>query len=244
MPEKSTFQKLREDEREVRKELIIQAAMALFEKKPINKIGMRDIAKRAGISAAAIYRYFQGRDDILVEAIIKHIRGVERRLETQLADGETQLETVAVACVDYLLDNESLFQMMGHFMITGKINSRALTKFNAVQRYFFTILDKFTQKAGFEDGVRICSHAFYASMVGVVMTFRNYPGRSKEEIRKHIHRLTRLVSQAFVSNIGALNQMAGAQPMEHLDHLTLEDDNLSLTRIRTRSRTSGKLPES
>lgn len=197
MSDRSTFQKLREDERETRRELIVETAMSLFQSRPLSKIGMRDIAKKAGISAAAIYRYFPSRDDILVEAIIKHIQAVEARLERRLRAGQNSLDELAIASVDYLMDHESLFQMMGHFMVTGRVNPKALEKFNTVQRYFFNLLDKVNQQAGLGESHRLYSHAIYASIVGVVMTFRHYPGRDKEEIRRHVHRLTRLVSDAF-----------------------------------------------
>ena len=198
MSDRSTFQKLREDERETRRELIVETAMSLFRSRQVSKIGMRDIAKKAGISAAAIYRYFPSRDDILVEAIIKHIQAVEERLERRLKDGRNSLEELAIASVDYLMDHESLFQMMGHFMVTGRVNPKALEKFNTVQRYFFKLLDSVNQQAGLGESHRLYSHAIYASIVGVVMTFRNYPGRDKEEIRRHVHRLTRLVADAFL----------------------------------------------
>lgn len=198
MSDRSTFQKLREDERETRRELIVETAMSLFRSRQVSKIGMRDIAKQAGISAAAIYRYFPSRDDILVEAIIKHIQVVEERLEKRFQAGQNSLDELAIASVDYLMDHESLFQMMGHFMVTGRVNPKALEKFNTVQRYFFNLLDKVNQQAGLGESHRLYSHAIYASIVGVVMTFRNYPGRDKEEIRRHVHRLTRLVSDAFL----------------------------------------------
>jgi AcrR family transcriptional regulator len=77
----STFQKLRKEERETRKNLIVNAAMDLFSQKDFHKIGMRDIAKRAGISAAAIYRYYPSRDDVFVEALIRHMKVVEALFE-------------------------------------------------------------------------------------------------------------------------------------------------------------------
>ena len=54
MQELATFIKLREDEREIRKNLILEAAMKLYSEKSFYDVGMRDIALEAGISAAAI----------------------------------------------------------------------------------------------------------------------------------------------------------------------------------------------
>ena len=111
----STFQKLRKEERETRKSLIIDAAMDLFSQKDFHKIGMRDIAKRAGISAAAIYRYFPSRDDVFVEALVRHMGEVERLFEKKVAQGRTSLEELALGSVDYLLENESRFPDDGPF---------------------------------------------------------------------------------------------------------------------------------
>jgi len=55
---KSTLTKLRERERQARRNLIIDAAIKLFAAKPFKQVGMRDIAAEAGLSPASIYRIF------------------------------------------------------------------------------------------------------------------------------------------------------------------------------------------
>lgn len=209
MNQNSTFQQLRRDERNARKKVIVDAAMSLFETKPITSIGMRDIADVAGISPAAIYRYFPSRDEILVEALSRHIHFIEARLEARLSQGNATLEELALASVEYLMNNESLFQLMGHFMISGQINPQALEKFNKVQRYFLNLLDQVNQKAGIGQGSRLFSHAFYASILGVVMAFRNYPGRERDEIQRHIYRLTGVVSSVFSTGTTGQNPSFG-----------------------------------
>ncbi|WP_319525298.1 TetR/AcrR family transcriptional regulator [uncultured Desulfosarcina sp.] len=193
----STFQKLRKEERETRKSLIVDAAMDLFSQKEFHKIGMRDIAKRAGISAAAIYRYFPSRDDVFVEALVRHMQVVEDLYEEKVKEGNTSLEDLALGSVDYLLQNESVFQMMGHFMITGQIQPKALDRYNAMQRRFLNILEKVNSQIEISNNNRLVTHAIYASIVGVVMAFKNYPGRSPDEIRRHIYRLVQIVSNVF-----------------------------------------------
>ena len=195
----STFQKLRQEERETRKNLIVNAAMDLFSQKDFNQIGMRDIAERAGISAAAIYRYFPSRDDVFVEALVRHIKVVEALFEKRVSQGRASLEELAMGSVDYLLENESVFQMMGHFMITGQIQPKALERYNAMQRNFLDILEKVNQQTDIGSNSRLITHAIYASVTGVVMAFKNYPGRSPEEIKHHIHRLVRIISSVFSS---------------------------------------------
>jgi len=190
--EKSTFKQLREDEREVRKQLIINAAMALFEEKSFHEIGMREIAVKAGVSAASIYRYFPGRDDLFVEALMQDINVIEKLLQRRVENGDN-METITLAVVDYMVDNESTFQMMVHFMIRGELNPQALKKFNGVQRKFLDMFDKVVKETEDAGNLRLNTQAFFASLAGVVLTFRNYPGRTAEEKRKAIHKLALII---------------------------------------------------
>jgi AcrR family transcriptional regulator len=192
MPEKSTFEQLREDEREVRKRLIITAAMELFEEKSFHEIGMRDIALKAGVSAASIYRYFPSRDDLFVEALIQDINNIEKRLRERVENGGN-IEELAIAVVDYLIDNEATFQMMVHFMIRGELNPQALKKFNSVQRYFLKMFSKIVKQSEGSENLHLNAQAFFASLAGVVLTYRNYPGRTADEKRKAIHKLALMI---------------------------------------------------
>jgi AcrR family transcriptional regulator len=190
--DKSTFKQLREDEREVRKQLIIKAAMELFEEKSFHDIGMRDIAVKAGVSAASIYRYFPSRDDLFVEALLQDINNIEQRLQERVDNGES-IEDLGIAVVDYLIDNEATFQMMCHFMIRGELNPQALKKFNGVQRYFLKMFENVINQMEGAENLRLNTQAFFASLAGVVLTFRNYPGRTAEEKRRAMHKLALLI---------------------------------------------------
>jgi AcrR family transcriptional regulator len=192
VPDKSTFKQLREDEREVRKHLIIKAAKSLFEEKSFHDIGMRDIAVKAGVSAASIYRYFPSQDDLFVEALIQDLNNIEQRFQLRL-DKDDSIEALTLAVVDYMIDNEATFQMMCHFMIRGERNPQALKKFNGVQRYFLDMFDKFVKSSEGAGNLRLNTQAFFASLAGVVLTFRNYPGRTAEEKRKAIHKLALII---------------------------------------------------
>lgn len=192
MPDKSTFEQLREDEREVRKQLIIKAAMELFTEKSFHEIGMRDIALKAGVSAASIYRYFPSRDDLFVEALILDINIIEKLLRTRVETGGN-MEELALAVVDYMIVNEATFQMMCHFMIRGELNPQALKKFNSVQRYFLNMFEKIVEQTQGSEKLKLNAQAFFASLAGIVLTFRNYPGRTADEKRKAVHKLALMI---------------------------------------------------
>ena len=46
----SRFAELKEKEKQARKQIVIESALALFAKNPFYKVGMRDVADEAGIS--------------------------------------------------------------------------------------------------------------------------------------------------------------------------------------------------
>jgi AcrR family transcriptional regulator len=67
MPEKTTFNNLRLKERQIRMDLIIDAAQQVFAVRPYDKVSMKEIAEEAGISAASIYTYFTNQEALFTE---------------------------------------------------------------------------------------------------------------------------------------------------------------------------------
>jgi AcrR family transcriptional regulator len=189
----SSFERLRENEREIRKELIITAAMELFEKKNFWDISMRDIANTAGVSASSLYRYFPSRDDLFIEALFQDINHIDELLKERMVKGEG-IDALAIAVVDYCLDNEPTFQMMCHFLMRGDENPSVNEKFNSVQLHFLNIFEKVVKSIAGEKAVtEFHIQAFFASLSGIVMTFRHFPGYTDEERRAYIHKLALLI---------------------------------------------------
>lgn len=204
MPDKSSFKNLKQTERETRKGIILGAAIKLFNEKVMHKVGMRDIAAEAGISAATIYRYFDSRDDIIVEALVQDINAIEKRLEIILKNQEISFRELAVTVVDYLLDNEPTFQMMCYFMTSGSVDPEAQKKFELVQEYFINMFNMKLNKKGFSSH-SLFTNAFFASICGVVLTFRHYPGLSIEEKRDYMHQM----ALTIITEGGALSMLQG-----------------------------------
>ncbi len=63
----------RRREREVRRELAIDAAINIYEEEGYHAITMEKIAERAELSRAALYLYFKNKEEILVSAILAHV---------------------------------------------------------------------------------------------------------------------------------------------------------------------------
>jgi AcrR family transcriptional regulator len=194
----STLSKLRESERETRRNLILDAAVHLFATRNFNQVGMRDIAAEVGISPASIYRYFSDRDDLFLEALVRETGAIDqlfRSLRERKAD--FTIEDAANEFVGYLLEHDSFFQMMIHFMTDGGISEEAIARFNATQSLILDIFDELFKEIGADQNVRLLSHAFLAALDGILITFRNYPGRNAKETKKHVHRLATMMADIF-----------------------------------------------
>jgi len=199
LEKKQTLQDLKEAERENRKQLIITAAIRLFSKEHISKVGMRDIANEAGISPALIYRHFKDRDELFIEAFVKKskemIDGFEQLLSNRQA---VSIQEIGIEFVRYLLKNPLFFRMMTYFMLEHTLVEEHMERFNETMRELLSIFDKGFKQIGLKKHVRLHSHAFFSALNGIMITFYHYPGRSEEEIEKHIEKLTALIGNLFM----------------------------------------------
>ena len=200
--ERSTLSRLKQTERETRRNLIIDAAIRLFARGSVTQVGMRDIAAEAGISAASIYRYFSDRDELFVEALLREGQVIEQGVRRITGEKEVfSIEEAAARFVEYLLAHDTFFQMMTHFMLDGKLSMNALQRFNDTERRFLDAFDEMFRACGAKENVRLISHAFFASLNGILITFRNYPGRNPEDSRKHMLRVARTIAAVFKKGV-------------------------------------------
>jgi TetR/AcrR family transcriptional regulator len=63
----------RRREKEVRRELAVDAAMRLYDEDGYHAITMEKIAERSELSRAALYLYFKNKEEILISAIMAHV---------------------------------------------------------------------------------------------------------------------------------------------------------------------------
>lgn len=203
---KSILKQLREGEREARKDLILEAVLNLFEKKPFDEIGMRDIATEAGVSPAAIYRYFPSQEELFMEAFLKDLNSIGQVFDDDLANATTDLpedplEELAQSIVNHLINNEATFQMMSYLMIKGNMPDYLLSRFAALQGALADKVISIFKLAGIDDTDRTLTHAYIASIMGVLMTFRNYPGKEIKDTPAHIRKLASLIVRIFKAGI-------------------------------------------
>ncbi len=200
MKAKKTFTDLRNGEKKARQEIIIGAAERVFAVKPFSKVSIRDIAREAGISHASIYRYFPDQQSLFVDAFLHGAEEISLFLADIIKGSDKgDIEKVCEAYISYLIKNDQYFRMMTHFMLDGSLSEEMTEKLNAAERSIFDQFDAMFRKMNSAEPVRPLSHAFFAALNGVLITFKNYPGRSKESVRRHMMKISKVIAGKFSS---------------------------------------------
>ena len=193
-----TFSDLKDGERQARREIIIEAAERVFAVKPFNKISLREIAREAGITHVSIYRYFPDQMTLFVEAFLKGAQEIIPLVSDVIRESRNgDIEKVAEVYVSYLMEHDQYFRMMTHFMLDGTLSPELIERLNVTERQMFDELDVLFRKMKAPEPVRPRSHAFYSALNGVLISFRNYPGRTKEDVQQHIKKIAKIVARNF-----------------------------------------------
>lgn len=199
MAEKNnSFTTLKDSERKVRRDIIIAAAERVFANKSFDQVSIRDIAREAGISHALIYRYFPDQQALFVEAFLRGAQKIVHFLQKLIDnDAEGNMEKVTEKFLKHMIENDRYFRMMTHFMLDGSLSTEMIQRLNAMERQLFDQIDRLFENQADEGNVRMLSHAFFSSLNGILISFRNYPGRNKKEVTQHMQKLGKIIARKF-----------------------------------------------
>lgn len=96
------------------RQAILQTALALINEKGLDRLSLREIARRVKYSPAGLYEYFDGKDDIL-RALAREgdarLRVMFERVSTDLPPTERLIQ-ICLAYVDFIMHNTEYFAVM------------------------------------------------------------------------------------------------------------------------------------
>ncbi len=207
----SKFAELKEKEKQARKQIVIESALALFAKKPFYAVGMRDVADEAGISPATIYRYFPSQEALFNEAFLQDISAASKDFKSMVeTDEPASIEQFGVKFVEHLIENESTFQMMAYLMLKDNLDHPVMGKFDSATKIFFDLFAVLLHRHGVtEEKARIYAHSFVASITGILMTFRNSPLKDKSSTRNHIIKVVKITASLYSNQLLGLRNTGG-----------------------------------
>jgi len=76
------FQRARRpEEKQVRRQQILTAARKLLAERGVGEVSLNELARRSGVSKPSVYRYFESREDVLLQLWVDEVRELSERLE-------------------------------------------------------------------------------------------------------------------------------------------------------------------
>ena len=199
---KDTLNKLKQQERQIRENLIIDAARKVFGIKTYDQVSMNEIAKAAGIAKSSIYTYFPNQEALFVETAFrdteKFIALLKQRVE------KTDQLSLGAFLNDYLdhnIENDAHWRMITHFALHGNIGEASAQKLNRISIQVMDLLEMVIQKIGYRGETRLLAHTLFAALSGIMISFRKYPGRSEGERIAHMKRIAGMVEQMLMTFI-------------------------------------------
>ncbi|MGD8398204.1 MAG: helix-turn-helix domain-containing protein, partial [Anaerolineae bacterium] len=104
----------REQQRQVRRQQILDAALAVFSEKGFHGANVSDVAAAAGVSQGTIYWYFDSKEELLTAAVMNFFVGFGEEAMTGLAMGESPTEMLHAmerSMVGFVHEAEGLFAL-------------------------------------------------------------------------------------------------------------------------------------
>ncbi len=198
-----TFTRLKEKEKGLRKNIIVDAAEKLFASKPFHKVSMRDIAKEAGISASAIYRYFPDQKSLFLESFSRGTTQFKEKLEGLISENsDFSIDMIADNFIEYFTRKDQYFRMMINFFLEGPVDAEMFGKLSDIERGLLDQFDAVFTRMGIQDDVRFFSHSLFAALTGIVAIFRSTPDKSEEAILAHRKRIAGIVASLYKRSAG------------------------------------------
>ncbi len=194
MQKKDTLSRLKAEERKMRQQIIIDAAREVFGQKTYDRASMSEIAKTAGIAKSSIYTYFNSQEELYAQ--IAYIDACEfiNDLQTRIDKNPDAALDTSISCfLDYYIRNTAQWRMITHFALHGNKEMGAVEQLNDIGRRLMDVFESVFTAMGAGPEARLLSHTMFSCLSGILIAFRNYPGRSEAERISHMKRIGAIV---------------------------------------------------
>ncbi|QPH53852.1 TetR family transcriptional regulator [Pontivivens ytuae] len=102
------FQRARSPEhKEVRRRMILDAAARVLERDGFNGTSLNAIAQEAGVVKSGLYRYFESREEILLELLVADVQDLCNAFEQRI-DGQSSVSHVADVMAECFIERPQL----------------------------------------------------------------------------------------------------------------------------------------
>jgi AcrR family transcriptional regulator len=191
-PERRWGTKERLDNEEDARERLLNAAEVCFERFGLRRTTIDDVAREAKVSRSTVYRYFDGRGDLIVAAYMRESDAVNERVKALMSKPGPFAERLIKASMRSI---ESIRQ--GKYlplMLTPEgamLASKAVTASSAFYDTMRETMGPFVEQAKLDGEVRpdVELDNFNEWMLRIIFSFAMFDSPSQTDHRGHIRRL-------------------------------------------------------
>jgi AcrR family transcriptional regulator len=202
MMKKGTLNRLKQQERQLREDLIIDAARTVFGRKTYDQVSMNEIAKAAGIAKSSIYTYFSNQEALFVETAYRDTRAFIASLRQSVEqECESPISALMDGFLDYSIAHDAHWRMITHFSLHGNIGPASGEKLNQLSIQVIDLLERVLHRIGCRQDNRLLAHTLFAALSGIMISFRKYPGRTEAERVGHMKRIARRVEAMLLAYV-------------------------------------------
>lgn len=179
----------REQKKQINRQNIINAAIQLFSSKPFSEVSMRSIAKHANVSPGLIYQYFDDQQHLFMTAFKIESTGLLNALQQTIQIQDDQPTLLIKKYVEYMYTHDNLYQMMTYFMLENEQHQSVSKGLREITDDLFSLFRIALSHHLPEDELRNAAQLLFAALNGILISYKNLPGRSKEAAWSHIDHL-------------------------------------------------------
>ena len=184
--------------------MIVEAAREVFGSKTYDKVSMAEIANAAGIAKSSIYTYFKSQEELYARITCQDSAAFIHDLKEKIRTTDQEpVRTAVDAFLAYYIEHKPQWRMITHFALHGNRDMASVEQLNAVGRDLMDLFEMIFIKAGCKEDTRLLSHTLFSCLSGVLIAFRNYPGRSEAERIAHMKRIGRKIGDMIETFIRA-----------------------------------------
>ena len=102
---------------------LVEAALDAIEELGLERLSLRAVAERAGVSAAAPYHHFKSKEDLVASAAVSATREFNEQLKSaacSIAEPRQQLSALGIAYVRYASKRPRMFRLIQGPYLTGE----------------------------------------------------------------------------------------------------------------------------
>jgi AcrR family transcriptional regulator len=212
-----------------RRRLIIESAQAMFAASNYARVGTAELAKAAGISEPALYRYFSSKKDLFISTIKAtgtRLLDVWERLASEIVDPLEVIRAIGVGYYDHLRSRSPVMKLLFQALSEAddkEIREALHANFAAFIRFLVENIEEGKRQGLIRQDVNAAVAAWQFMAFGLTLDLIHLLGFDEELNRSHVEDWGRLYLDSIRETAPAAHKAAGRALAKGFDRYMVEN---------------------